>query len=164
MHASLLSLVSSAGLPGAGLFLRSGGAETGTDGPALTRYLIVCGVLIAAIAGLGFGFRRLVGGAVRARAARRSLAVLDVLPLGGKQRLAVVRCYDRTLVLGLGDRELGLLAEIDREVPSSSPAPAPVDAGGFAGVLKSLGAGARTARAPAPAAASRAREGADILA
>ena len=48
----------------------------------------------------------------------RSLSVLDVLPLGGKRRLAVVRCYDRTFVLGLGDREISAIAELDPVGPA----------------------------------------------
>ena len=48
-------------------------------------------------------FKRLFAGSFAARAARRSLQIVDVLPLGGKQRLAVVRCYERTFVVGIGD-------------------------------------------------------------
>lgn len=82
-------------------------------GPDLTGYLLVCGGLIGAIALLAFGFRRLFGGALRQRAAKRSLTVIDMLPLGGRRRLAVVRCYDRTFALGLGDKEISLVAELD---------------------------------------------------
>ena len=84
-----------------------------SNGPDLTRYLTVCGILLLSILGLAWGFKKLVGGAVRARAASRSLQIVDLLPLGGKQRLAVVRCYDRTFALGLGEKEVSLVAEID---------------------------------------------------
>ena len=83
------------------------------NGPDLTRYLTVCGILLLAILALAWGFKKLVGTAVRARAASRSLQIVDLLPLGGKQRLAVVRCYDRTFALGLGEKEVSLVAEID---------------------------------------------------
>ena len=73
----------------------------GTSGPDLTRYFLVCGGLLLLAALLGFGFRRVVGRTLSARAAQRSLQVIDVLPLGGKQKLAVVRCYDRSFLLGL---------------------------------------------------------------
>jgi len=86
------------------------------SGPDLARYLLVCGGMIALLLVCGYGLRRLVRGAQSARAARRSLQMLDLLPLGGKQRLAVVRCYDRTFVLGLGDKEVALVAELDPEV------------------------------------------------
>jgi flagellar biogenesis protein FliO len=85
----------------------------GSSGPDLTRYLTVCGILLLSILALAWGFKKLVGGAVRARAASRSLQIVDLLPLGGKQRLAVVRCYDRTFALGLGEKEVSLVAEID---------------------------------------------------
>jgi len=85
---------------------------SGTD---LTRYLVVCGSLIVLTGGLAWAFKRLVAGSLRARAARRSLQVIDVLPLGGKRQLSVVRCYDRTLVLGLGEREVRLVCELDAE-------------------------------------------------
>ncbi len=91
----------------------------GTAGPDLTRYFTVCGLLLAAILGLAWGFRKLMRGALQVKAAQRSLQVLDVLPLSNKHKLAVVRCYDRTFALGLGEREVGLIAELD---PVAAPA------------------------------------------
>ena len=77
------------------------------------RYLVACmGVLGLLAAGL-FALRKLVMGAQRTRAAGRSLAVLDQLHLGGSKRLTVVRCYDRQFVLGVGDKEIALVAELD---------------------------------------------------
>ena len=73
----------------------------------------MCGLLLAAILGLAFGFRKFMRGALQVRAAQRSLQVIDVLPLSGKHKLAVVRCYDRTFALGLGEKEVSLVAEID---------------------------------------------------
>ena len=86
------------------------GAGTGPD---LTRYLTAVAALLVAVAALAWGFRRLIAGSVRARAAQRSLQVIDVLPLGGKRQLSVVRCYDRTFALGLGERDVSLIAELD---------------------------------------------------
>jgi flagellar protein FliO/FliZ len=126
----------------------------GTSGPDLTRYLLVCGCLLVLVALLAFGFRRLVGRTLATRAARRSLQVVDVLPLGGKQRLAVVRCYDRTFLLGLGDKELASIAELDRaDVPEREVAPARADLHAFAQVLDKLRHGVR----PGPRAANAAR-------
>ena len=74
---------------------------------------------------------------MRARAARRSLQVLDVLPLGGKQRLAVVRCYDRTFLLGLGEKEVGLVSELDAVIAPPGPGGATsVEAKSFAHLLR----------------------------
>jgi flagellar biogenesis protein FliO len=108
----------------------------GTHGPDMTRYLIVCALLLLAIAGLGLGFRKLIRRTVAARAAQRSLAIVDVLPMGGKHKLAVVRCYDRTFLLGLGEREIGLISELDATIePARQAAPSPADAHAFADVL-----------------------------
>ena len=80
----------------------------------LGRYLTTCGLLVALIVGFGWVFRRFIGGALKKRAAQRSLQVVDMLPLGGRQKLCVVRCYDRTFVLGLGS-DVNLVAELDAE-------------------------------------------------
>lgn len=79
----------------------------------LGQYLFVCGFLILLIIGLAWTFRRFVGRAWKSKASQRSLAVLDVLPLGGRAKLCVVRCYDRTFALGLGEKEVSLVAELD---------------------------------------------------
>lgn len=92
----------------------------GTEGPDLTRYLTICAVLLAGIGVLGWGFRRLMSGALRTRAAKRSLQIVDALPLGGKKRLCVVRCYDRTFALGIGDREVSVVAELDPVIGQES--------------------------------------------
>ena len=99
----------------------------GIEGPDYTRYLIVCATVLLAVFGGAFGFRRLMGESLRRRAAARSLRVVDVLPIGPKQRLTVVQCYDRTFVLGQGEKEVQLVAELDPvtiEAPES-PAPGP---------------------------------------
>ena len=95
----------------------------GGEGPDLMRYLLVCGFLILLIVALGWAFRRFVAGNVRGRVSRRALSTLDVLPLGGRQTLAVVRCYDRTFLVGVGDKEVRLLSEIEQEVTETDEAP-----------------------------------------
>lgn len=86
-----------------------------SSGPDMTQYLCVCVGLIALIVFGGWGFKRLFARSLATRAAQRSLQILDMLPLGGKQRLAVVRCYERTFVVGLGDKELCMVAELDAQ-------------------------------------------------
>ncbi len=88
-------------------------AQLGSPGLDLTRYMVVVGILLAVLVGGGILLRRAIAGSMRVRSGKRSLAVLDVLPLGGKRRLAVVRCYDRTFALGMGDKEVSLVAELD---------------------------------------------------
>lgn len=104
-------------------FIANSGSSLGaqaSQGPDLTRYLFVCALLIAGIGGLAYLFRRFVASKVTARAAKRSLQVMDMLPLGGKQRVCVVRCYDRTFALGLGDKEVSLIAELDAVIAPQS--------------------------------------------
>lgn len=88
---------------------------TPADAPIVdpVRYLLACAGVLGLLALGLYGLRRLVVGTQRARAEGRSLAVVDQLHLGGSKRLAIVRCYDRQLVLGLGDKEISLVAELD---------------------------------------------------
>lgn len=82
-------------------------------GPDLTWLMTTSAVLILTIGVVAYGFRKLVVGGLKGRAAQRDLRVLDVLPLGGKRQLAVVRCYDRTFAIGLGEKSVDLVAELD---------------------------------------------------
>lgn len=94
-------------------------------GPDLTRYLVVCTGTILALLAAAWLFRRYLAGRLRVRAAKRSLQVLDVLPLSGKQKLVVVRCYERSFLLGLGEKEVRAIAELDVTpdvTPDSRPA------------------------------------------
>jgi flagellar biogenesis protein FliO len=112
----------------------------GTQGPDLTRYFLVCAVLIAATAGVTWGLKRLLAHNLKLRAAQRSLQVIDVLGLGGKRQVAVVRCYDRTFVLGLGEREVSAIAELDPVIGADRPAatPRPADRAAFTQALDRL--------------------------
>ncbi|MAE28740.1 MAG: flagellar biosynthetic protein FliO [Planctomycetota bacterium] len=92
------------------------GSLGGTQGPDLTRYIFVCGFLVIATLGLAWGFRRLFADSLRARAKERHLAVLDVLPLGKGRQVSVVRCFDRTFALGLAEKSVSLIAELDAVV------------------------------------------------
>ncbi len=85
-------------------------------GADLTWLMGVIAVLLIAIGALAFGFRKIAVGAIRNRASRRDLKVIDMLPLGNKRQLAVVRCYDRTFALGLGEKSVELVAELDTGV------------------------------------------------
>ncbi len=101
-------------------------ALTGSSGPDLTWLMTTSAVLILVIGAVAYGFRRLVVGGVRGRAAKRDLRVLDVLPLGGKRQLAVVRCYDRTFAIGLGEKSVDLVAELDSAAVDTDREKAPV--------------------------------------
>lgn len=132
----------------------------GAGGPDLGRYFLVCAVLVVLMGGLLLAFRKGLAATVRARAAKRSLSVIDVLPLGGRHKVLVVRCYDRTFLLGAGDKELTTIAELDPSVGSDVSqrvAPEPADRDAFARafetIRKSLPAprlGPQVQKAPVP--------------
>lgn len=88
-------------------------------GPDMTRYLLVCGGLIVAIGLLGWGMRRLLGSRFRPGASRRNLQVLEMLPLGGKRSLALVRCQERDFLVGLAEQGIRLVAELDPPAPAA---------------------------------------------
>lgn len=112
----------------------------GAMGPDLGRYVLVCAVLVVLAGGLLLALRKGLAASLRARATRRSLAVIDVLPLGGRQRVVVLRCYDRTFLIGAGDKELTPIAELDAAVGSEVPKaqPAPADREAFARALEAI--------------------------
>ncbi len=93
-------------------------SKLGLDGGIdLLNYLLVCGLVLLLLGGLAYLMRRFVSGSVRRRAAKRSLRVIDVLPLSGRVKLVVVRCYDRSFLVGLGDKEVRAIAELEVEGP-----------------------------------------------
>ncbi|QDU86472.1 Flagellar biosynthesis protein, FliO [Planctomycetes bacterium Pla163] len=131
-----------------------------SGGVDVTRYLLACLVVVVLMCAGAWLLMRLGRGATIGRAAKRSLKVVDVLPLGRKQKLCVVRAYDRTFVLGLGEREVTLVTELDTD--DDLAAQALVDASGgaakgersFAALLRgALGGAPATQAVPAPVAA-----------
>jgi|SRR5436190_3185870 len=106
--------------------------NTTAGGPDMTRYVMVCVLLLGLICLAAYLFKRFVASAVRTKAAKRSMQILDVLPLGGKQRMCIVRCYDRTFALGIGDKEVALIAELDAAIATATAAPK----NSFAALLK----------------------------
>jgi flagellar biogenesis protein FliO len=129
------------------------------EGLDMSRYLFACLVVIGLLCLGAFALARLKNSSIVQRAKKRSLRVIDVLPLGRKQRLCVVRAYDRTFVLGVGEREVALVAEIDQDddlsaealVQAERDADAAKAPGSFAALVQSF-AGAALQRRPAPAA------------
>lgn len=103
------------------LALLASEATTLPAGPDLTRYFLACAGLLALVLAAAFGFRKLFARTLERRAARRSLRVVDVLPLGGSKRLVVVSCYERTFLVGQGEKELCSIAELDADVVLGPP-------------------------------------------
>lgn len=113
-----------ASVPLEGAPLTLSGPYTGPDMGQLASYLGISLAMILLVAGGGLLVHRLLRGGWRVRAAQRSLRVVDLLPLAGKNQLAVVQVYDRTLVLGIGEGGVRLVTEWDADGPlPSGPAP-----------------------------------------
>ena len=71
---------------------------------------------LTCILGLVFGvvylLKRFLPGAQRAASERVDMYVISQLPLGSRQRVAVVRVQDRTLVLGISEASINILTEL----------------------------------------------------
>lgn len=115
-------------------------ADRDASGPDLTRYLIVCSSILL-LTGLGaYLAKRYLAGALKQRAAKRTLRIVDVLPMGGRRQVAVVRIYDRTFVLGVGEKEVSLITELDPvigETPEKPTEALPNDERDFQKLLRS---------------------------
>lgn len=119
--------------------------QTTPQGPDLSRYFAVLGGVAVMLVLTAFGLRKLISkGGFGLKGAKRSLEVVEVLPLGSRRQVAVVRCYDRTFALGLGEKSVSLLAELDaemvqnerRQVLGTQKAPQNSMAGGIRSILK----------------------------
>lgn len=148
-------------------------ANVDTGGPPgvdWLRYAMACVGILSLLGLAAIGLKRVSGTSWAQRATRRSLRVVDVLSVGRKQRLVVVNCYDRSFVLGVGEKEVSLVAELDAEqvqapapVPETvvAPQPAPsAEPGRFSELLARIGAELGPEVTSAAAARVRAREGA----
>lgn len=94
---------------------------SGAAGPDLGSYFSSVGIMLGVLLVLAWGIKRLAGRGRGLRGTKRGLQIVEVLSLGGRRQLAVVRCYDRTFALGLGEKDVSLVAELD---PVEVPAPA----------------------------------------
>lgn len=97
--------------------------ESLATGPDLSRYFTVVGLMVVTLLAVGYGIKRLASTSGRLGRNRKGMAMVDMLPLGGRRQLVIVRCYDRTFALGLGEKEVRFIAELD-----AVTAPQPVDA------------------------------------
>lgn len=105
--------------------------------PELTRYLVVSGALLGALFLASFLVRRLAGGSRLTLNARRGIQVLEATSLGGSKRAMVVRCHDRTFLLGVGDKEVCSIAELDSDVVKVDQGKREPKTQNFAGLLGS---------------------------
>ncbi len=92
-------------------------AQSTPQGPDLSRYFAVLGGVATMLILTAFGLRKLISkGGFGFKGSKRSLEIVEVLPLGSRRQVAVVRCYDRTFALGLGEKNVSLLAELDADM------------------------------------------------
>ncbi|MFT7676853.1 MAG: flagellar biogenesis protein FliO [Planctomycetota bacterium] len=112
-------------------------SESVATGPDLTRYFTVVGLMVAVLMAVAYGLKRIAAKTGRLGRDRKGLTMVEVLPLGGRRQVAIVRCYDRTFALGLGEKDVSLIAELDpitppqpvtAETPGAASVPAPVPA------------------------------------
>lgn len=122
----------------------------GTGNPDLTQYGILIASLLAAVAFLAWAFKRFVGGSLIRKADERALQICDVLPLGGKQKMAVIRCYDRSFFLGISDHHIDLIAELDANAIGVNDKPMPLAAKHKDAFLRALQKVQAVAPAPQP--------------
>lgn len=122
----------------------------GTGSPDLTQYGILIASLLAAVAFLAWAFKRFIGGNMIRKADERALQVCDVLPLGGKQKMAVIRCYDRSFFLGISDHQIDLIAELDANAIGANDKPMPLAAKHKDAFLRALQKVQAVAPAPEP--------------
>ena len=80
-------------------------------------------VALACIVGLIFGvlyvLKRFLPGASRCAGERIDLRVLAQLNVGARQRIAVLRVHDRTLVVGVTEGSINTLAELNPAQPAA---------------------------------------------
>lgn len=80
-------------------------------------------VALACIVGLIFGvvfvLKRFLPGATRSGGERMDLRVMAQLNVGSRQRVAVIRVQDRTLVIGITEGSINTLAELDPAQPAA---------------------------------------------
>lgn len=81
-------------------------------------FLLKLGLLVGAMGALLFFSRRLWGFRLPARRSSGSLEVLEVLPLGGRHSLLLVRARGSLFLLSAGPSGVSFLSEVrEREAP-----------------------------------------------
>ncbi len=103
--------------------------------PDMTRYLVVSGALLGALFLASFLVRRLVGSSRLSLGSRKGIQILEAASLGGSKKAVVVRCYDRTFLVGVGDKEVCSIAELDSEYVDADRGGQATQAPNFAGLL-----------------------------
>lgn len=78
----------------------------------IVKMVLALASIVGLIFGVVFVLKRFLPGATRAANERVDMYMVGQLPLGSRQRIAVVRVHDRTLVLGISEASINTLAEL----------------------------------------------------
>ena len=78
----------------------------------IVKMVLALTCILGLIFGVVYLLKRFLPGATRAASERVDMYVVSQLPIGSRQRIAVVRVHDRTLVLGISEASITTLAEL----------------------------------------------------
>lgn len=78
----------------------------------IVKMVVALAFILGLIYGVVFLLKRLLPGATNAAAERINVQVLGQLGLGSRQRVAVIRVQDKTLVIGITEGSINTLAEL----------------------------------------------------
>ncbi len=78
----------------------------------IVKMVVALAFILGLIYGVVFLLKRLLPGATNAAAERINLQVLGQLGMGSRQRVAVIRVQDKTLVIGITEGSINTLAEL----------------------------------------------------
>lgn len=78
----------------------------------IVKMVVALAFILGLIYGVVFLLKRLLPGATNAAAERINVQVLGQLGMGSRQRVAVIRVQDKTLVIGITEGSINTLAEL----------------------------------------------------
>lgn len=81
--------------------------------------VVALACIVGLIYGVVFVLKRLLPGTMRSGAERVDLQVLGQLNVGSRQRVAVIRVQERTLVVGITEGSINTLAELTPAQPAA---------------------------------------------
>jgi len=85
----------------------------------IVKMVVALAFVVGLIYGVVFLLKRLLPGASNAAAERINLQVLGQLGMGSRQRVAVIRVQDKTLVIGITEGSINTLAELTPAQPAA---------------------------------------------
>lgn len=85
----------------------------------IVKMVVALACVVALIYGVVYVLKRLLPVASRASAERIDLQVLAQLGMGSRQRVAVIRVQDKTLLIGITEGSINTLAELTPPQPAA---------------------------------------------